>query len=138
MSRQGEAPALSVRTRAVALAVLLAWAGLLVHNAIEFPSLPFSRPDYAIPTLAWLVTFLIWWRFPGPRWPATLLLVWAGISLLGAVTTVLPLPFLPFRPEQSLRHYGVHVVYALTQLPVLRLAWRSLYSGRVPSSEGAA
>jgi hypothetical protein len=138
MPSQAEASALSVRTRTVALAVVLAWAGLLVHNAIEFPTLPFSRPDYAIPTVAWLVAFLIWWRFTGPRWPATLLLVWGGISLLGAIATVLPLPILPFRPEQSLRHYGVHVIYALTQLPVLRLMWRSLHSERAPGSQGAA
>ena len=57
-------------------------------------------------------------------WPTLLLRVWGGISLAGAIITVLPLPVLPFRPEQSIRHYGVHVSYAVTQLPVLSLMWR--------------
>lgn len=60
------------------------------------------------------------------------------ISLAGAVITVLPLPVLPFRPEQSLRHYGVHLVYALTQLPVLRLMWPTPHSAQSDGSGGAA
>jgi len=33
--------------------------------------------------------------------------------------SVLPLPVLPFTPEQSLRHYSFHVLYAATQVPLL-------------------
>jgi hypothetical protein len=90
----------------------------------------FTRAEYSVSSLAWLVLFLAWLRFPNHHSSARLLLGWGAISLAGAILTVLPLPFLPFRPEQSLRHYGVHALYALTQLPVLRLTWKMRYSGR--------
>ncbi len=32
---------------------------------------------------------------------------------------VLPLPVLPFSPEQSVRHYAFHVRYAASKLPSL-------------------
>jgi hypothetical protein len=49
-----------------------------------------------------------------------LLLAWALLNLLGgAVLSVLPLPFLPFVPEQSLRHYSFHLLYGLTQVPLI-------------------
>ena len=122
----------------VALAVSLAWLGLLLHNAVEFPNMAFSRPEYSAPTLAWLALFLIWVLVPDPGWPSNLLFAWGAISLAGAVLTVLPLPILPFRPEQSLRHYGVHIIYAVTQLPILRLMWKNLHSERTRGPEGAA
>lgn len=34
---------------------------------------------------------------------------------------MLPLPFLPFDPEQSVQHYLMHVVYAVGQMPLLVL-----------------
>ena len=124
MSNRGEPAARSPRPWTVGFAVLLAWIGLFVHNAFEFPNLPSSRPEYAVPTLIWLGSFLAWLSIPARGWPTLLLRVWGGISLAGAIITVLPLPVLPFRPEQSIRHYGVHVIYAVTQLPVLSLMWR--------------
>jgi hypothetical protein len=114
----------------VAATVVLAWLGLVIHNIVEFPLIAFTRAEYSVPSLAWLILFLAWLRFPDHHWSARLLLGWGAISLAGAILTVLPLPFLPFRPEQSLRHYGVHALYAVTQLPALRLAWRMTYSGR--------
>jgi hypothetical protein len=114
----------------VAATVVLAWLGLVIHNIVEFPLMAFTRAEYSVPSLAWLVLFLAWLRFPNHHSSARLLLGWGAISLAGAILTVLPLSFLPFRPEQSLRHYGVHALYAVTQLPVLRLTWRMRYSGR--------
>jgi hypothetical protein len=111
----------------VAAAVVLAWLGLVIHNIVEFPLMAFTLAEYSVPSLAWLVLFLAWLRFPTHHSSARLLLGWGAISLAGAILTVLPLPFWPFRPEQSLRHYGVHALYAATQLPVLRLAWRMRY-----------
>ena len=35
-----------------------------------------------------------------------MLLIWAVINLLGGAISVLPLPMLPFNPEQTLTHYG--------------------------------
>ena len=46
----------------------------------------------------------------------------AALNLLRAVLTFFPLTVLPFAPEQSVRHYLYHVLYAATQLPALYLA----------------
>ena len=78
------------------------------------------------PAFVWLSLLLSWVFFPSHWWPSTLLFGWGIISLAGAVATVLPLPVLPFQPEQSLRHYAVHAVYAASQLPVLWLMWKPL------------
>ena len=42
--------------------------------------------------------------------------------VVGGLLTVLPLPVLPFVPEQSVGHYAVHVVYAVGQLPLVLVA----------------
>jgi hypothetical protein len=107
----------------LAASVVLAWLGLVIHNRAEFPHMAFTRPEYSVPTLIWLVLLLAWLRVP-TRSSSRLLLGWSAISLAGAILTVLPLPILPFRPEQSWQHYGVHVIYAVTQLPILWLTWR--------------
>jgi len=39
------------------------------------------------------------------------------------LVTVLPLPILPFEPEQSATHYLAHLVYALGQVPLLVVGW---------------
>ena len=62
----------------------------------------FTRPEYTFSTSAWLLLFLAWLLFPSQHLLVRLLLGWSAISLAGAILTVLPLPFLPFRPEQSL------------------------------------
>jgi len=54
------------------------------------------------------------------------LLVWGWLNLVGGALSVLPLPFLPFRPEQTLHHYAFHVVYAVLQIPLLVVTTRDL------------
>ena len=46
--------------------------------------------------------------------------------MIGGIVTVLPLPILPFVPEQSITHYGAHVVYTIGQVPLVVLAYRAL------------
>jgi hypothetical protein len=46
--------------------------------------------------------------------------------VIGGIVTVLSLPFLPFVPEQSVTHYGAHVVYTLGQVPLVVLSYRAL------------
>jgi hypothetical protein len=116
-----QAPSTARRAWIIAATVLLAWFGLIIHNRMEFPLMAFTRPEYIVPTLAWLVVFLVWLRFPNHQLARKLLLGWGMISLAGAIVTVLPLPFLPFSPEQSLSHYVVHALNALGQLPVIWL-----------------
>jgi hypothetical protein len=72
-----------------------------------------------------LVLALAWWRWtearPALQWA---LLGWGLLNLLaGAILSVLPLPFWPFEPEQSVGHYAAHVVYGLGQLPLIWAAY---------------
>ena len=46
--------------------------------------------------------------------------------MIGGIVTVLPLSILPFVPEQSITHYGAHVVYTLGQVPLVLLSYRAL------------
>jgi len=46
------------------------------------------------------------------------------MNLVGGALSVLPLPVLPFEPEQTLRHYSFHLLYAAAQIPLLVLSCR--------------
>jgi hypothetical protein len=108
-----------MRYRIVAAAAL-AWTGMYIHNVADLPHLTLASPENLIPGLIWLLLLGLWWTMPG-RGTTYLLMGWGLLNLVGGFATVLPLPIWPFRPEQSLRHYGFHVLYALTQLPLLAL-----------------
>jgi hypothetical protein len=73
-----------------------------------------------------LVLFLFWWLAPRTRAVTGRALVVTGIFQLvgGAIISVLPLPFLPFEPEQSVSHYLAHVVLGLAQLPLILMPAR--------------
>ena len=53
-----------------------------------------------------------------------------------AIVSVLPLSILPFVPEQSITHYGAHVVYAVGQIPLIVLGYRAL-RGRAAAADPA-
>jgi hypothetical protein len=60
------------------------------------------------------------WLSPGRRVAAWLLLGWGWLHAIGGgLLSVLPLPWWPYQPEQSLRHYAVHALYAVLQVPLL-------------------
>ena len=104
----------------VAIFTALSWLGEYVHNLFELPQLTALSPENSIPALISLVLFLAWWLTPYRRAAAALLLAWALLHLAGgAVLSVLPLPFLPFYPEQSLQHYAAHAAYGLAQVPLI-------------------
>ena len=64
--------------------------------------------------------FLLWWKAPGSRMPAVLLLVLGMLHLLGGgIISVIPFKFLPYYPEQSVQHYLAHIVYGVAQLPLI-------------------
>ena len=67
------------------------------------------------------VLFLAWWRFASRRVTLWLLFGWGLLNLIGAGLSVIQFPFLPFEPEQSVRHYFFHVVYGAAQLPLIYL-----------------
>jgi hypothetical protein len=78
------------------------------------------------------------WRLLGRRVVAWLLLGWGWLDTIGGgLLSVLPLPLWPYQPEQSLRHYAVHALYAVLQVPLLVTVTRYLRRPR-PTDEVAA
>jgi hypothetical protein len=113
------------RRQALVLAacVVLSIFGLVLHNAREFG--PSALADLSTGTIPYasiqLVLLALWALLSGIR-PAVeiALATTAGLQLVGGgILSVLPLPFLPFEPEQSLGHYLSHIILALLQLPLL-------------------
>lgn len=109
----------------IAASTALAWLGFFIHNVAELPGQSLFSPETGLPTLVTLVLFLAWWCFPARQGALWLLFGWGLLNLLGGALSVLPFPFLPFYPEQSVRHYFFHAVYGAAQLPLLALtgAW---------------
>ena len=111
----------------VAVFTALSWLGMMIHNAIELPQLTLLNPEVGIPTLIYVALFAAWWLLPYKRVTAALLIIWALMHLIvGGILTVIPFPFLPFYPEQTVRHYFAHVVYSVTQLPLLWVLVRQM------------
>ena len=114
----------------MAASTALAWLGFYIHNVADLPGQTLLSPETSLPTLITFVLFLAWWHFPSARVTTWLLLGWGLLNLIGGGLSVIPLPFLPFYPEQTVRHYLFHVVYAATQLPLIGLLWAELRQSR--------
>lgn len=112
----------------VASATTLAWLGFYVHNLADLPGQSLATPETGLPTLMYLVSFLVWWRYSSSRGALWLLFGWGALNLIGGGLSVIPFAFLPFSPEQSARHYAFHVLYGVAQLPLLVLLWPWLHS----------
>ena len=104
---------------AIVASAVVAWAGMFVHNIADVPGQTLASPETGLPSLLTLVLTLLWFVRPIRRGATWALLVWAWISLVGGAMSVLPLEILPFRPVQTLEHYGFHAVYAATQVPLI-------------------
>jgi hypothetical protein len=103
----------------VLAAIGLSWLGLAVHNAADLGAGSLLGPETIGPTVVYLLLAL-GLLTPARRVAGWSLIGWGWLSLIaGGILSVLPLPFWPFRPEQTLRHYSFHVVYAVTQVPLL-------------------
>ena len=110
------------RVALIAAFTVLAWLGEYVHNLVELPQLTILSPENSIPALIFLVLFAGWIISPYKRAAAILIVVWSLLHLIiGAVVTVIPFTFLPFYPEQTLRHYLAHLFYGVAQLPLISL-----------------
>lgn len=114
----------------IAIAMALSMLGLVAHNLREFGFLAlFSISTGTAPMLIiGLALVLIWWQMPRARIVCMVLMIFYGLInlVIGGILTVLPLPFLPFEPEQSLSHYTSHVFYSITQLPLLWIGFQRL------------
>ena len=106
-------------------AIVLAWAGMAVHDAVELPELIPASPEFLVPTAVYAIAggaFLV----TGTRVSALVLLAWALLNLVGGgILSVLPLSILPFVPDQSVGHYLAHAFYASTQVPLVLITWRA-------------
>ncbi|MFE9575406.1 hypothetical protein ACFYO1_03400 [Nocardia sp. NPDC006044] len=124
-------------TTPVVLSVLaLSWLGFFVHNVADLPGQTILSPESAYPTAVYLALAASWCVRGFRRGAAWLLLGWGAAHLLGgAVVSVLPLSILPFDPEQTLYHYTFHIIYGVTQIPLLVvIAW---YLRRPRGPDGA-
>jgi hypothetical protein len=110
----------------MAAAAVISWLGLLTHNVADLLGQTLWSPESGYPALGVaLLVFLLRTRFR--RAAVALLLGWAVLNLVvGGVLSVLPLPVLPFAPEQTLRHYSFHALYAATQVPLIIQTCREL------------
>ena len=113
-----------IRTRGkvlvVAATAVLAWVGLWVHNAADLAGQTPLSPESSGPGLVSVVLIALWFLPRSRRFAGWLLLGWASLNLIGgAILSVLPLPILPFAPEQSLRHYLFHLLYGACQVPLI-------------------
>ena len=60
------------------------------------------------------------------------------MNLAGGALSVLPLSVLPFQPEQTVRHYSFHLLYAATQVPLLVVAYQlAVATPSAPAREAA-
>lgn len=104
----------------------LSWLGFLLHNLADLPGQTPLSPETAFPTIIYLILIALWFT-PARRTAARLLLAWALLQLIGGgIVSVLPLPFLPFDPEQTVYHYTFHAIYAITQIPLIVHMSRSI------------
>ena len=106
-------------------AIVLAWAGMAVHDAVELPDLIPASAEFLVPTAIYLIAGAAF-VMTGMRVSAMVLGGWALLNLVGGgILSVLPLPILPFTPDQSVGHYLAHAFYAVTQVPLLAITWRA-------------
>lgn len=108
------------RWQPVAILVALSWLGEFVHNALSLPTLTLLSPENSLLALI-AASLVVGWRLSrSRRVVAAMLLGWGTVHLVGGgVITVLPLPFLPFLPEQTVAHYFAHLLYGLAQVPLI-------------------
>ena len=110
---------------ALAAALAVSWASMLAHNLYELPLSPVDAENSGPLVVA--AGLGIAYAVSGGSGPvAAAALGWGVLNfVIGGIVSVLPLPILPFVPEQSLTHYGAHVVYSLGQVPLVVGAWRA-------------
>lgn len=106
------------------VAVTIASLGLVAHNLLSLPP-PLLSLETVGPLVVYAGLFAWYHRSDGSSAARAVLLLWTAVNLvIGGILTALPLPILPFVPEQTLGHYLAHAIYALAQAPLLWLLIR--------------
>lgn len=108
--------------------------GAVIHNVAEFGWSRIASPDTYISNGILAILLVAWLAFRR-RWLLVVLCVLGSLVLVGTLLTVLPLPVLPFYPDQSAQHYLVHGVAGLLQLPlpVISLLMLRIWKGSLGS-----
>jgi hypothetical protein len=120
MVTTSQTPPLRRQARRVAACLALSLGGLWTHNAAELPQLTILSPENSLSAGVALILFGAWWCLPRGGAPTIALIGWGMVHLSGGgLLSVLPLDMLPYIPEQSVRHYASHGVYAAAQLPLI-------------------
>ncbi|MEX1171342.1 MAG: hypothetical protein WEG56_01900 [Chloroflexota bacterium] len=102
----------------------IAAGGMLAHNVMEFGPPFLVDPQTLIPLAIFAILAILAARVTAGRATWIALLAWSVLNLLaGGILSVLPLGLFPFQPDQSLGHYGAHVVYAVAEVPLVVVAW---------------
>jgi len=110
----------------MAIAFVVSWVAMLAHNLSELPLTPVDIENSG-PLLVDLALLAAYWRRPTSRVVQVAILGWALLNLvIGGMVSVLPLPVLPFVPEQSWSHYVAHLVYTVGQVPLVLVAVAAL------------
>ena len=118
-------------------ATVIAWLGLLVHNVADLPDQTLLSPETLWPSLVTAALLAV--DATGPvRLAGIGLFGWALLNLGGGALSVIPLPVLPFEPEQTLRHYSFHLLYAATQVPLLVVSYQLVVGPRSRPSRDTA
>jgi hypothetical protein len=111
---------------AMGAALALSAGSMLAHNLYELPLSPIDLENSGPIAFAAILGVAYALR-PDSRAVAAAALGWGALNLvIGGIVSVLPLSILPFVPEQSITHYGAHVVYAVGQVPLVVVGHRAL------------
>lgn len=112
----------------MASALAVSALSMLAHNLYELPLSPVDLENSGPIAFAAILAVAYAFR-PQSRAIAAAALGWGVLNLvIGGIVSVLPLSILPFVPEQSITHYGAHVVYTLGQVPLVLVSYRALRS----------
>ena len=119
---------------AMGAALTLSALSMLVHNLYELPLSPIDLENSG-PILFAAILGVAYSLRPDSKAVAAAALGWGVLNLvIGGIVTALPLPILPFVPEQSISHYGAHVVYTLGQVPLVLLSYRAVRRTSISST----
>ena len=117
----------------------LAAAGMLVHDLFELGPAFLVDPQALIPLGIFAILAIVASRETAGLAAWIALFAWGALNLVGGgILSVLPLGVLPFQPEQSLGHYGAHVVYTLAEVPLVVVAWSGIRASLTRRTGGNA
>ena len=124
---------------AVLATSVIAAGGMLAHNVLELGPAFLVDPQTLIPLAIFAALGILAARETAGRATWLALLAWSALNLVaGGILSVLPIGLFPFQPDQSLQHYGVHAIYALTGVPLVVVAWYGTQASRTRSAGAQA